>query len=820
MLKRVLIVALLFASGSLTAQPPQFGGVTGLVHDSGGSPLELVTLLLLKATDSTLVKGTVSNQQGVYEFETIPAGTYLVATSLVGFQKTYSRVFTVGENQWNSQLPSLVVREETRQLSQVTVKAQKPFIEQQLDKTVLNVENSLVATGGTALEVLEKAPGVVVDGQSDRISLKGRDQTLVMIDGKPTYLSAAQVMDLLRNTPSNTIEAIELIPNPPARYDAAGNAGIINIRLKRNRSAQRLNGNLTAGLGQGRFLKYNTGLTLNARTGPWSWFGTYAFDQRDYWSVANIDRRLAPDGEPLLIRQETYRPIQNTSHSFRFGADFAPNRHSTIGLLLNGMNVGNRSQGGTTSVLYKAGVLTSTEETGNDNQRTIDRLAANLNYRHRFDTTSRGGKGRELRLDVDYSDASFRPLEQFENRYLNPQGVETGPRDFQRLHTVSKALIQAAKADYVHPIDRRTTVEGGWKSSFVTLKNDLQFETKRAEAGQTIPWQLDTSRTNQFEYRETIHAGYLTGRRNWANWTLQVGLRLEQTRTEAYSVTAHPTVKRSYLNLFPNVSLTRQVGKNHQFQYTFSRRIDRPDYQFLNPFIRIYSPYMYQQGNPYLKPQYTDAFQLGYSYKDETTVSVSYAKTRDVIADINEQNDITGVTRVTLVNLAKQRVLGLNLSSPVRFARWWSARNTANLSYSSYQSGVGGTPLNTTWTSANLTSHHTFVFPQGLSAELAASYNSPYVYSQNKMRAYGQVSVGFQKSLWQKKAVLRFNWGDLFQTQRYRGTLQFQQMDFRFASYAETRVARLTFTYHFGNRELKGAGNRRTVSEEEQRRMN
>ncbi|WP_421830328.1 carboxypeptidase regulatory-like domain-containing protein [Larkinella sp.] len=140
MLKRVLIVALLFVSGILTAQPPQFGEVTGLVHDSGGSPLELVTLLLLKATDSTLVKGTVSNQQGVYEFETIPVGTYLMATSLAGFLKTYSRVFSVGENQWNSHLPSLVVREETRQLSQVTVKAQKPFIEQQLDKTVLNIK--------------------------------------------------------------------------------------------------------------------------------------------------------------------------------------------------------------------------------------------------------------------------------------------------------------------------------------------------------------------------------------------------------------------------------------------------------------------------------------------------------------------------------------------------------------------------------------------------------------------------------------------------------------------------------------------------------
>ncbi|GAB3893865.1 outer membrane beta-barrel family protein [Larkinella knui] len=818
--KILRILTILLVPGFLSAQPPNLGGVSGLVRDSLGKPVEKMTLLLLKASDSTLVKGAVSNSQGAYEFEVIPSGNYRVVTSGVGFRKTYSEVFAIGEGQWSYQLPGLVVRQEGRQLADVTVKAQKPFIEQQLDKTVLNVENSLVASGGTALEVLEKAPGVVVDAQSERISLKGRDNVLVMIDGKPTYLSTGQVMDLLRNTPSNTVETIELITNPPARYDAAGTAGLINIRLKRNKSSQPLNGNLTAGLGQGRFLKYNTALTLNARTGRWSWFGNYTYDHRNYWSVATIDRRLTPDGKPLLIRQETYRPIQNASHTFRLGADFAPNRHSTVGFLLNGMKVGNRSQGGTGSDLYQSGTLTSSERTENDNKRTVDRLAANLNFRHRFDTTSRGGQGRELLLDMDYSDAAFRPTELFSTRYRNAQGTETGPRDFQRLNTVSKALIRAAKADYTHPFDRRTTLEMGWKSSYVTLKNDLRFETKRAEEEQTVPWQLDTNRTNQFEYREIIHAGYLTGRRNWTRWTLQLGLRLEQTRTEAQSVTARQTVERSYLNLFPTVSLTRSVGEKHQFQYSFSRRIDRPDYQYLNPFIRIFSPYAYQQGNPYLKPQYADAFQLGYSYQDETTVTFNYTKTRDVIVDINEQNDTTGATRITFTNLARQTNLGLSLSTPLRLTRWWSSRHTASVSYNQYRAELGGSPLNYTWWSTNLTSNHAFVFAHGITAELAASYNSPYVYSQNKMRAFGQISVGFQKTLWQKKATLRFNWSDLFQTQRFRGTVQFQQMDFRFATYGETRVARLTFTYHFGNRELKGAGNRRTVSEEEQRRMN
>ncbi|CCH53808.1 TonB-dependent receptor [Fibrisoma limi BUZ 3] len=827
---RLFSIALLLLSGRLLAQHSTFGVVAGTVQDSTGKPLEFVTLLLVQPTDSTrpstnenpsrFVKGAISDSRGAYAFERIQPGTYRVSASLLGYQTVYSAPFTLEAGQTAQQLPALVIREQARQLTNVTVRAQKPFIEQRIDKTVLNVENSIVASGGTALEVLEKAPGVVVDLQSERISMRGRENVLVMLDGKPTYLSTADVLELLRNTPSNTVETIELITNPSARYDAAGTAGIINIRLKRNKAAQPLNGNLNLGAGYGRFAKYNAALTLNARPRQWSLFGNYAFDQRNYWSVATIDRRLTTTEQPTLIQQDNYRPIQNTNHTYRLGADYAFSKRTTLGFLLNGIRTDGKSQGGTTSAIYQANVLTATQRTENDIKRFIGRLAGNVNFRHQFDSTRRGGQGRELMVDVDYSDATFQPVEQFETRYLDPRQTETGPRSLQRLNTTSKALIRAAKADYVHPFDKRTTLETGWKSSYVTLSNDLLAEIKLAERGQTVPWQVDSSRTNQFEYREWIHAAYVTGRRTWVAWTLQVGLRAEQTHTEARSLTTNSTVERTYLNLFPSVFLTRTVGDKHEFQYAFSRRIDRPNYQYLNPFIRVFDPYAYQQGNPYLKPQYTDAFQVAYSYKQETTVSVGYNRTHDVIVDINEQNDQTGVTRITFINLSKQTNISLNLSAPLRFTRWWSSRNAASVFHNAYRAQVAGTPLNYSRLSANLTSNHTFVFGHGLTAELNATYNSPYVYSQNQMQSFGQVSVGLQKSLWQKRATLRFNWNDLLQTQRFYGKVQFQNMDFRFATYSETRVARLTFTYNFGNRDVKGASNRRTVSEDEQRRMN
>ncbi|WP_234733701.1 outer membrane beta-barrel protein [Tellurirhabdus bombi] len=818
-MKLLWIVLLLAVSSHLLAQTTN--AVTGLVQDQQGKPLELATILLLKAVDSSLVKGAVSDAQGRYHFEAVAPGSYRVAVSSIGYQKAYSAIFAIETNATESHtLPPLIAKDESQQLAHVTVKGQKPFIEQQLDKTVLNVENSLVASGGSALEILEKAPGVVVDAQAERISLKGRENVLVMLDGKPTYLSPTEVLDLLRNTPSNNVETIELISNPSLRYDAAGTAGIINIRLKRNKSPQPLNGNVTAGLGYGRFPKYNAGLTLNARPGRWSLFGNYTLDQRDYWLVANIDRRLDQAVPPTLIRQDSYRPAQNQSHNVRFGADYTLGKRSTVGVLLNGLYGRGKSQGGTETKIYAANQLTASEPTTNDNHRTTDRLAANLTFRHQFDSTRRGGEGQELLVDMDYSDASFIPNDQFMTRYFDAQGREAELRYFQQLNSTAKSIIRAAKADYIYPFDKRTTFEVGWKSSFVSLSNDLRVNTGRAGSEQAIPWRVDSSRSNQFAYQENIHAAYLTGRRMWGPWTLQLGVRAEMTQTEAYSVTANTRVERSYLNVFPSIFLTRTLGEKHKFQYSFSQRIDRPIYNALNPFIRVINPYAYQQGNPYLKPQYTDAFQVGYSYKEETTISFGYNRTRDVIADINVQDDATGVTQITYANLAQLTNMSLNLSAPFRFNRWWSSRQAASIFHNRYQAEIGGTAFELGQLSTTLSSTHSFVLPYGLTAEAVASYNSPYVFSQNRIRAFGQLSIGLQKNLWKKRAVLRFNWSDLLQTQRFWGTLRFQNMDFRYATYGETRIARLTFTYNFGNRELKtNNSNRRTVSDDEQRRM-
>jgi hypothetical protein len=384
------------------------------------------------------VKGAITNTSGQYVIEKVEMGAYRVATSMLGYQKVYSQAFHLQDSQMAFTVPALTLQEDVQMLSAVEVKSTRPFIEQQVDKTVLNVENSLVASGGNALEVLEKAPGVVVDAQNERISMKGREGVLIMLDGKPTYLSATEVINLLRNTPSNSISSIEIITNPSAKYDAAGNSGIINIRLKRNSGNYGMNGNLVIGGGYGRFPKANTGLTLNVRQGKYSLFGNYNYDHREGFGAIDIERRFSEDNTTSIVAQKGYRPNKSDGHTFKLGADYFIGKKNTLGILINGMvnhdraNIQNENR-----VLDSRYTLQSLSTMTNTTIRQMQRGAANLNYKHTFDST-----GRELTADADYSVVNIHPQDNLTTSFFNATGEEEAPRFNSAYNTAFKSLYK------------------------------------------------------------------------------------------------------------------------------------------------------------------------------------------------------------------------------------------------------------------------------------------------------------------------------------------------------------------------------------------
>ncbi|WP_138992078.1 outer membrane beta-barrel protein [Larkinella sp. C7] len=792
------------------AQTPTKGKVRGLVIDPTQKPSEFVTILLVKAKDSTLVKGVITNDKGQYDFDNVADGGYRVATSLVGFKKVYSEPFAIDAANPEVQVKTLTMVEEAKSLNEVKVVAKKPFIEQEIDRTVVNVENSIVASGSTALEVLEKAPGVTIDRQNDNIQLKGKAGVIVMIDGKQTYLSGQEVANLLKNTPSDNIEKIEIITNPSSKYDAAGNVGIINIRMKKNKNFG-TNGTATAGLGYGRYEKANASLNLNHRVGKINAFGNYSYFHNRRFQENSLDRIIPYNGKITYFDQSSFRPNRFDGHTFRTGVDYFINKKSTIGVLATGfINDWRQDNGINNSIIRnELGQITLKPTTDVSVKNKWSNVTGNLNYKYDFD-----GKGRELTTDLDYSRFNGDSYNNLSTTYTNANDSIVQPTAKVRNDMPSTIEIWAFKSDYVHP-SKIGKWETGVKTSFVNSDNNLTYEDYVDGR-----WVFNPNQSNQFKYTENINAAYVNfaGKLN-SKTSIQAGLRLENTHSRGNSVTLNKIVDRNYTNLFPTMFISRQIDTNNVLNLSFSRRIDRPNYQNLNPFRFYLDPYTYQQGNPYLKPQFTNSFQLTHVYKGKFSTTLGYSRTTDVIVNevpgqIAEEN----ITYVTTDNLATQNNVNLTASFPVAVNKWWNMQNNIGVIYNQYDSPYLGAQYNVSFVSYNLYTSQNFVLPKGFSAEIAGWYNSKNLYGFYEAKPMGAFSIGVQKTLMNRKATLKLNVNDPFWLNKFEGRAVYQDINFRVRARWESRIARLTFTYRFGNQNVKAARQRSTSTEAERNR--
>ncbi|GAB3562905.1 outer membrane beta-barrel family protein [Spirosoma luteolum] len=821
-------IALLISSFVLTAsvavsQPINRGTVRGQVGTAQNKPVEFTTMMLLKATDSTLVKGAISDADGKYLFENVGAGRYLVSAQQLGFRKTYSAPFAIDEAQPAYELPAMTLLDESKNLTEVNVVAKKPFIEQQVDRTVVNVENSIVASGSTALEVLEKAPGVTIDRQNDQIQLKGKSGVIVYIDGKQTYLSQQEVSNLLKNTASDNIASIEIITNPGSKYDAAGNSGIINIKMKRNRNLG-TNGTATVNSGygwvrdlDGNFLsrpKYGATLNLNHRTSKVNLFGNYSYNNR-LSNNANILNRTIPfNGQVTYFDQQSFRPSQSIGNSYKLGADYFISTKSTLGILFNGFHNNWTSMGiNRTQISNQNRELISQPTTRTDAGELLKNSTVNLNYKYDFD-----GKGREWTADADYVQYDGKNFNNLSTVYRNAQNELVRPNQEVRNNMPSMIKILAFKTDYTHPFKNGSKLEAGLKSSLVNADNNAIYDTLQSERQL---WVFDASRSNQFKYDENINAAYL----NYAgkigkNLKIQAGLRAEHTHSIGTSVTLDQRVERNYLNLFPTLFLSRQLDTNNVLNLSYSRRIDRPDYQNLNPFVFYLDPYTYQQGNPFLRPQYTNSIELTHVFKSTISTTLGYSRTTDFINNetprqIPERN----ITYVTPENLGHLDNVNLTVSFPLPVTKWWNIQTNLNGYYTNYQTFYSGAPYEVKLVAFNMYMAHALTINKTLSAEVSGWYNSASQYGFYRSQPMGAFSIGLQKKVMEGKGNLKLNINDPFWLNQFNGRAVVQDIDLRVRSRWESRRIMLTFTYRFGNQNVKGARERNSATSAEQNRV-
>lgn len=817
-MQRIVTLCLFFLLGSAATFGQSSVKVMGVVKDEQGNPIQSATVSLLRGKDSSLVKLAVTGQDGQFEFVNIKAGKYFASVALVGYVKTASAAFDAAST--DITLPVIALRVGTKEINEVVVQSKRPFIESRIDRTLVNVEASPSSAGASAMDILEKSPGISVSNDG-AISLRGKAGVIVMLDGKPTYMSPTDLANLLKNMPASALDQIEIMTNPSSKYDASGNSGLINIKTKKGRNAG-FNGSFTLGVTTGIFNpngtlyiipKSQNSFNFNYKKDKFNIFGNYNPNYFRGRNELKIDRNFynngVVDGSSNLLTNFTFG---NFNQTLKLGLDYQPNKKNVFGIVVSGFKFDGRPTPVTTSTLRdKNGATLYSLVSDTKNEIGFQNFTGNLNWKHNFDST-----GTELTADLDYvTYSNISDLVLTTNSY-NSAGHLVGAPLILKGHLPSLIDIWSFKSDFVKPL-KNGRFEAGIKSSFVTNNNQVDYTRQLADKS----WIKD-ARSNHFIYEENINAAYLNFNTQIKKWSFQSGLRLENTIATGKQVTNDSTFKRNFTNLFPSLFISYGFNKTNQLTASYSRRINRPNYQDLNPFTYFLDSLTYRVGNPYLLPQFTHNMELSYAYKSKFIFTVNYNSTTDVISQILKQNNSTKVTFNTSENIAKFTNLGLAITAPAAFTSWWNANFFTNIYNNHYVGVYNADPIDISFTTfmVNVTNSFTLNKAKGFTGEITGFYRHKTVDQLAVISPIYQVGFALQKTIMQGKGTLRFNLRDPFAWQKFASVIRYSDVDVNTLARPDLRQATFTFTYRFGKNTPGSQPRRRTSgSQDEQNRV-
>ncbi|PSL46122.1 outer membrane receptor protein involved in Fe transport [Chitinophaga niastensis] len=787
------------------------GKISLTIFDNAGKPLPFASVALRHLKDSSLVKGELTSATGECSFEKIPSGHYFVQASQMGYTTQYSQAFQIDAAHTSISLNNIKLETLAKNLQAVNVTATKPYIESAAGKTVLNVENSVNAAGNSALDILRRAPGVKVDN-NENVTLKGQSVT-VMIDGKLTYLSGEQLTNLLKTTPGESIAQIEILTSPSAKYDASGNGGIINIKTKKGKMTG-FNGAVNATLTQSKYGRYGLSGNFNWRTEKFNFFGN--FDQGDYPRMVTRDYNRTiheSDKSITALQQDVFQRNRFKNNYLKLGFDYFINEKHTIGVLANGYKNAFSNQIFSNTNLGKQGMpADSVINSLTTNNNHFDNIAVNLNYKGALDTVG----GKEISFDADFARFNNnRIMLLHDSVYDMHSQLNRNPNSI-RTTGGTQITIKSLKADLSWPLGKEGKLETGVKASFVTTTNEMQFDSLFHGAFKPSPTLSD-----QFNYQEDVYAAYASYKKQLNKTAVQLGLRVENTSSEGHSLTTNTSVKRSYLDFFPNVNVEQKLNDRNKLSFAYSRRIERPQYGQLNPFMFYLDKYTYFRGNPYLKPQYSNSAEIAYTFKDKYIATFRVSRTTDMMEEFITQNDSTKASISTERNYDKTDIASLLLTLPFQITKWWTSDNNADFSYNKYKFND---PANDqlTFTRENfnyyISSTNTITLPHDMKLEVMGYYNSPFVFGI--FRGYSQynLNVGIQKMFLNKNATVKLSYNNILRNESYHGAAEFENLHMNIFNTWQFRTVNLFFSYRFGSTTIKAARERKTGTSDEQKR--
>lgn len=767
--------------------------LSGKVKDSAGHPLDAATITL-KRDDKQIASAFAD--LGNFTLNYHESGTYVVIASLVGYQQVPVTV----------QLPKdslvLVMEPDSKQLKEVTVSFQRPLIERKVDRVTFNVENDILASGGSAWEALSKAPGVQVTASNDITA--NRKNVQVYMDGKPLNLSGDDLSAYLQGLPSDLVAQIEVFSSPPAKFEAEG-ASVINIITKKAKK-QGFNATLNSGFTQGIYSNYNGSATFNYRKDKLNIYGSYGFTHRHTFQ----DHDVAIDYGNSFWSSPNRNIYQSDNHNYRLGADYQLSANQVLGFLVTGSNRTGTTNGHTlTQVTNKHMALDSTLKTDNYSSNSGNQYAYNLNYNLKLDS----GK-HSLNIDVDYS-----PYQSGSNAYAdNLSFLPDGQQTSNLFHIYTPSLqhidIYSGKADYNYRLFKKLELTSGFKYSSTQSHNNFDYYNRDGSSLTTVP-----ENSNRFIYREKTAAAYTSVSGTFGKWILQGGLRGEYTRTRGYSITLDSLNKRKYFKLFPSVFIQYKVNDENELQLNYAYRIERPEYNRLNPAKRFSSPYNVYVGNPALQPSFVQNIELSYTYKQQYNVTAYYSATHDVFTNINVQDNQTKIYYGTQANLGLSVNTGIRLSAVFHPAAWWEMNTLAEAYRQQEKSPYLTSSYNYHLVSYDATLKQSFTIDakEALKAEISGTLNGPGLQGIYRANHNSEVDAGVKTNVLHGMGTLRLAVNDIFNTNSNYITINYLDQHSGFFHHVESRNVALSLSYRLG-KNVTASRSRSTASEEERKR--
>ncbi|MFD0939355.1 TonB-dependent receptor domain-containing protein [Pedobacter boryungensis] len=801
---RILLFVFIFLITNITlfAQALSFK-IKGKILTENKQTINGATVSLINLDNKEIAK-TVSTVNGIFELSFNLKGTYTLIIKHIGFE-TYKSIFELD----NKDLGEIYLTSNSQTLNEVVVQKKQNLIEVDANSITYNVAKSITAQGGNALDALKNAPGIFIDNNNS-IALNGKQGAMILLDGKQTYLSSKEIVDLLRSMPASEIKSIEIINSPTAKYDAAGSSGIINIKRLKSQNVG-FNGTTTTGLSYGVYLRQNQDLSFNYRNDKLNIYGSYNHFLGYYSYLYGSDR---------IQNGKTYNSFtddidKRKKMGTRLGIDYNLNDKNTVGILVNG------------NFIFGGGITDTKTDIGLPNSSTIDqtlsaindyyhqntqRYNVNLNYKYE------DSLGKIINIDADYGYYE-KSAGNLQSNIYTTQNTLTQENYYRTLNG-AKIYLKAIKADYTTNLWKGKLETGAKYSAIETTNNSRFFQVFNQNEV------FDERISNTFTFDENITSAYVNYKKPFGKWVLQGGLRVENSDSEgelAFKMNGKDSlenIKRNYTNLFPSFSASVKASENHNFSFGYSRRIDRPAYNDLNPFVYLLDELSFWQGNPFLKPQLSHRFTLQYAYKSNTIVSLNFAHTSDFSASITDTVAKTSIVMIPR-NLGIQRNISLSITQIYNPTKWWDI--TFNGSVYHIQNKIAFDQyrnLNLKQFAGRLNIQQRFKMPYEITGEVLGFLTSRRLIGGNQiMKPTSQIDLGLQRNFLKNSATLRLAFTDIYKGSKGYSTQNFEGFYMKNYSYFETRQIKLNFTYKFADSKAKGPRSRNSALENENGRI-